>query len=158
MCTGRPSADASRRLSPVTMAQEKSRPVVSTAERPARSRVLVISRTMASNRLAITASWTGSSGAGYAARLRPLDLGLRSATPRGGRGRPADGEQVVVVAGDPGRAGGIQYDRGGGLFDDRGTMDGHPRGKRGAPVDGRVQVALVREERRPVARNGSGRS
>src|SRR5258707_2053785 len=57
---GNPSAQASSWLSPVTMAQEKSRALLMTADRPARSSVLVISRTTPSMRLAITAVSTGS--------------------------------------------------------------------------------------------------
>ena len=59
-CTGRPSAEASSSLSAVISEQEKSRAMFSTAERPERSSVLVISRTMLSKRLASTASRTGS--------------------------------------------------------------------------------------------------
>ena len=43
-CTGRPSAEASSSLSAVMSAQEKSRAMLSTAERPERSSVFVISR------------------------------------------------------------------------------------------------------------------
>src|SRR3954471_5424147 len=74
MCTGKPSADASRWLSPVMMQQEKSRADEITAERAARSSVLVISRTMPSSRLAITVISTGSS---CAAGLLVARTGLR---------------------------------------------------------------------------------
>ena len=59
-CTGSPSAEASRRLSPVMSAHEKSRAWLSTAERPLRRSVFSISRTIESMRLAMTASSTGS--------------------------------------------------------------------------------------------------
>ncbi len=55
MCTGRPSAEASSSSSPVTIEQEKSRATAMTEERPARSSVLVISRTIVSSRFAMTA-------------------------------------------------------------------------------------------------------
>src|SRR5260370_37219407 len=57
---GNPSAQASSWLSPGRMAQEKSRALLMAADRPARSSVLVISRTAPSMRLAITAVSTGS--------------------------------------------------------------------------------------------------
>ena len=63
-CTGSPSAEESSSWSEVTMAQEKSRAMFSTAERPDRSSVFVISRQIASRRFAITASRTGSSSRG----------------------------------------------------------------------------------------------
>ncbi len=59
-CTGSPSAEASRRLSAVISAHEKSRAMLSTAERPLRSSVFSISRTIESSRFAMTASSTGS--------------------------------------------------------------------------------------------------
>ena len=60
MWIGSPSAADSSRLSAVTIEHEKSRAVLRIALRPARSSVLVISRTMPSRRLAITASRIGS--------------------------------------------------------------------------------------------------
>jgi hypothetical protein len=60
ICTGKPSAGASSSSLPVTMQQEKSRAEEITADRAARSNVLVISRTMPSMRLAMTDSRTGS--------------------------------------------------------------------------------------------------
>ncbi len=77
MCTGRPSAEASSWSSPVTMQQEKSRALEMTAERAARSSVLVISRTMPSSRLAITVMSTGSS-----ASVRGLRLALVMRAPQ----------------------------------------------------------------------------
>ena len=68
-CTGRPSAEASSRLSPVISAHEKSRAMLSTAERPVRSSVFSISRTMESSRLAITASRTRIEPVAHAAAL-----------------------------------------------------------------------------------------
>ena len=74
MCTGRPSADDRSWLSAVVMPQEKSRALLITAERAARSSVLDISRTMPSSRLAMTAITTGSSLSG-----RPLRFTLDDA-------------------------------------------------------------------------------
>ena len=75
-CTGRPSADASSRLSPVISAQEKSRAMFRTAERPVRSSVFSISRTIESSRFAITASVTGSKELIARAPLRRLATAL----------------------------------------------------------------------------------
>src|SRR5262245_26531638 len=63
------------------MQQEKSRALEITAERAARSSVLVISRTMPSRRLAITVITTGSSplGRGLCAALPPAALEIRFA-------------------------------------------------------------------------------
>ena len=58
--TGKPSAEAISRLSPVMIAHEKSRAMLSTAERPLRRSVFSISRTIESSRFAMTDSSTGS--------------------------------------------------------------------------------------------------
>src|SRR5262245_14023227 len=111
MWTGNPSADASRWLSPVMMQQEKSRALEMTAERAARSSVLVISRTMPSSRLAITVMRTESRGAFFPPRrvaegaplprlareggVETLRLGLASAFAIGGI-RALSGFQDIV--------------------------------------------------------------
>ena len=113
-CTGRPSADASRRLSPVISAQEKSRAMFRTAERPVRRSVFSISRTIESSRFAITASVTGSKELIARAPLRqrralgPLRREL---------------EQVVPVLRDEGARPWVDDDRRRRLAQNRGPLD-----------------------------------
>ena len=109
--TGRPSAEASRRLSPVMSAHEKSRAMLRTAERPVRSSVFSISRTIESSRFAITARRTRSNG-------RSRGLALLADERRRPRAVP-DLEQVVAERRDRGRRAGVDDDRRRRLADDR---------------------------------------
>src|SRR6266702_1947785 len=138
---GSPSAQARSWLSPVTMAQEKSRALLMTAERPARSSVLVISRTTPSTRLAITAVSTGS----MVEDACSLICGTRFA-----RGS-TDAEDVIAGARD-GRRCLREHDQGGcRLLDDGGADD----------LEARLQVARLiyrcRDRRGAAEVAGAGR-
>src|SRR5262245_699314 len=140
MCTGRPSAEASKWLSPVRMQQEKSRALEMTADRAARSSVLVISRTMPSSRLAITVITIGSRCAADALDFFAAFFDARLAAFLG-IGRTSRLQDVVPGRADEGAHARIDHDGRGRLLDDRRAGDEVAGLELGAAID--VGLALV---------------